>query len=277
MITFLNGKFVADERAVVSVFDRGFLYGDGLFETIRIANGRLFRWREHWKRLKGGAEFLKIRLPFGREELRRLAGQVVAKNKMPEAILRLTLSRGVGTRGYSPRKADRPTLAITLHPAPKSGVEKPVRWKLMVSSVRLSVDDPLARFKTSNKLPQILARAEADAAGADEALLLNTRGFVAEGAGSNLFWVERGTVCTPPLTAGILPGVTRAVVGELCRRLEIPIIEKNIRLKELSHTDGVFLTLTSLGIVAGESLDGKELKQSPLVIRLAERYNRLFF
>lgn len=300
MIVFLNGKFVSEHHAVVSIFDRGLLYGDGLFETIRIVNGQPFRWREHWERFESGAGFLKIRLPLGREKLRGLAGQLVAKNKKPDSVLRLTLSRGPGGRGYSPRKANWPTLAMTLHPAPSgeagarktkgrsrrtkpeqradaSDFSQPAQWKVIVSSFRLAVDDPLARFKTSNKLRQILARAEADAAGADEALLANTEGFMAEGASSNVFWVERGSVWTPPITAGILPGVTRAVAREICEGLGIPVGEKNIRLKELTNTDGVFFTLTSLGIVGAESLDAKKLKQSPLVNRIAKTYHEMLF
>ncbi|HTV60954.1 MAG TPA: aminotransferase class IV, partial [Verrucomicrobiae bacterium] len=276
------------------------LYGDGLFETIRIVNGQPFRWREHWERFESGAGFLKIRLPLGREKLRGMAGQLVAKNRRPDSVLRLTLSRGPGGRGYSPRKATRPTLALTLHPAPPgergaqnvegrrrrtkpeqqadaNDFSRPPQWKVIVSSFRLAVDNPLARFKTSNKLPQILSRGEADAAGADEALLANTEGFMAEGTSSNVFWIERGSVWTPPLTAGILPGVTRAVACEICERLGIPVGEKNIRLKELADSDGVFFTLTSLGIVGAESLDGKKLKQSPLVNRIAKTYNEMLF
>ena len=275
MLVFLNGRFIAEKKAAVSVFDRGFLYGDGLFETIRIFNGRPFCWQLHWERLQHGAGFLKIKLPFASKKLRHFADELIAKNKMPDSLLRLTLSRGVGIRGYSPKKAKRPTLVMSLHPAPKMDLQNPPKWKLMASSFRLPAKEPLAAFKTCNKLPQILARMEADAAGADEALLLNTDHFVVEGAGSNLFWIERETICTPPLNAGILSGVTRAVVFEIGARLEFPIREKNIRLKNLMRADGVFLSLSSFGIVEAESFDKKNLKRSLLTNRIARAYNQM--
>src|SRR5213593_2119906 len=190
MLVFLNGQFLPEEQAVVSVFDRGFLYGDGLFETLAVFNGTPFRWAPHWARLQRGAEFLKITLPFPSEALRGFAAQLIAQNQMPASLLRLTLSRGVGVRGYSPKGADRPSLIMSLHPRPASGLPTLPRWRLITSRLRLPANEPLAQFKTCNKLPQILARAEADAAGAEEALLLNTDGFVVEASSSNLFWLE---------------------------------------------------------------------------------------
>lgn len=271
MIHFLNGKFIPENRAVVSIFDRGFLYGDGLFETIRIVHGQPFRWREHWNRLESGAKFLKIKLPVTREKSRALALKLIAKNKMPDSILRLALSRGIGPRGYSPKNCICPTFVMSLHDAPPVS-KQPVQWKVVTSSFRLSIGDPLARFKTANKLMQVLARAEADEAGAHEALLLNTVGYVAEGSSSNVFWVEGKSVCTPPPAAGILPGVTRIVVREICRRLKISFREKSIRLKDLRQADGMFLSLSSFGIVGVKTLDGKKLKQARLIGDIHESY-----
>jgi aminodeoxychorismate lyase len=290
MLVFLNGRFVPEEQAVVSVFDRGFLYGDGLFETLRVFNGKPFRWKQHLERLQRGAEFLKITLPFAAEALRAFAGELIVKNQMPDSLLRLTLSRGVGVRGYSPQGAEHPALVMSLHPspgAPASGPAPPGRfrrhagsetgapqaWKLITSSFRLPAGEPLAQFKTCCKLPQILARAEADAAGADEALLLNTGGFVVEAAGSNLFWIEGGAVCTPSLASGVLPGVTRAAVLEICRSLGFRCRESGVTSEKLKRSEGIFLSLSSWGVVAAKSLDGEALKQSPLIgqLRLAYR------
>src|SRR5207244_3239562 len=150
MIVFLNGQFVPESQAVVSIFDRSFLYGDGLFETMRIHNGKPFRWVQHLDRLRQGAEFLKIRIPFAEAALEKFAAELVTRNQMPEALLRLTLSRGVGVRGYSPKGAEQPFLAMSLHPIPVS--ETPVQWKLVISSFRLPANEPLAQFKTCNKL-----------------------------------------------------------------------------------------------------------------------------
>jgi aminodeoxychorismate lyase len=275
MIVFLNGQFVPEEQACVSVFDRGFLYGDGLFETLRVSNGRLFRWAQHLERLQRGMEFLRLRLPFSPEKLSKSADELIQRNQAREALLRLTVSRGVGPRGYSARGADRPTLVMSLHAAP--GIEADVarRWRLVTSSARLIAADPLAKFKTCSKLTQILARADADAAKADEALLLNTDGWVVEATSSNLFWIQEGNIFTPPLAIGPLPGVTRAVIFELCQKLRLPCREANAKPELLLQSDGVFLTLSSLGIIVASHLDNKPLLQSPIADRVDAAYSEL--
>ena len=275
MLVFLNGKFVPEEKAVVSVFDRSFLYGDGLFETMRIAHGRPFRWEQHMQRLQHGAAFLRIKLPFSSAKLHAFAIKLAAKNKARDTLLRLTLSRGIGAPGYSPRNAKAPAIVMSLRPLPKMGQGKVAQWNLITLSFRLPAGDSLAAFKTCNKLAQVMARVEADAAGADEALLANTNSFIVEGASSNLFWLRRGILFTPPLAAGILPGVTRTVVMEIASRLKIPVRQKNIRLKELLQSDGVFLSLSSFGVVEAKLLDGHVLKKSPLVAQIAHSYEEL--
>jgi len=275
MIVLLNGQFIPEEQAVVSVFDRSFLYGDGLFETLRVFNGKPFRWGQHMARLQQGAEFLKIPLPFTPERLRDFASSLVARNRMPDSLLRLTLSRGVGVRGYSPKGAQSPVLVMSLHPAPALEAGNSLRWRLITSSSRLPANEPLARFKTCNKLPQILARSEADSLNADEALLLNTNGHVVEASSSNLFWIQNGTIRTPPLPSGILPGVTRAVVLELCSRIGLEAREASVRLKQLRHAEGVFLSLSTVGIAESISLDGQALAHSPLVDKLHRAYWKL--
>lgn len=277
MLVFLNGKLVSEEKAVVSVFDRSFLYGDGLFETMLVCRGKAFLWAQHMARLERGAKFLKIAVPFSGAALRSFADELIVKNQLSDALLRLTLSRGVGLRGYSPKGAENPIFVMSLHPFPSvptgqgSGKSFP-KWKLVTSSFRLPAGEPLAQFKTCNKLPQVLARAEADAAGADEAVLANTDDFIVEASTSNLFWVDRETVCTPPLASGILAGVTRVVVLDLCSSLRIATREARIKSEELKRCDGVFLSLSSWGVVPVESLDGVVLKQSPLVEKLRTAY-----
>ena len=272
MTVFVNGQFVPEEQAVISVFDRSFLYGDGLFETMRVFKGKPFRWQQHLERLQSGANFLKIHLPFPADALRAFAEQLISANKMPESLLRLTLSRGIGQRGYSPKGADKPSLIMSLHSAPAVAPAGPARWRLITSSPRLPAHEPLAQFKTCNKLPQILARAEADVAGADEALLLNTDGHVVEASSSNLFWIEDITICTPPLASGILAGVTRAVVLEICTSRSLAIREANVGPDQLRRAQGVFLSLSSVGIAEGLALDGQVLAQSPMVRELGAAY-----
>jgi aminodeoxychorismate lyase len=274
VIVFLNGELVPEEKALVSVFDRSFLYGDGLFEGMRVHCGQPFRWEPHLARLQRGAEFLRLRLPFAPERLREFAGQLIQENQMPESLLRLHLSRGVGRRGYSPRGADSPSLVMSLHPVPLNDPHKSPQWELMTSSFRLPAGEPLANFKTANKLAQILARAEAESRGGTEGLLCNTNGEVVEGASSNLFWIEQGTVCTPPLASGVLPGVTRSVVLELCDHLGLPTSEAGISPEALRKTAGVFVSLSSWGIVEAVALDGERLNRSPQVAILRGPHHR---
>lgn len=275
MIVFLNGQFLPEHEARVSVLDRGFLYGDGLFETMRVVRGRPFRWAQHWARLRRGAELLRIMLPISTDQLREHAAELVRQNGLTEGLLRLAVSRGSGARGYSIQQTGAPTVVMTLHSAPVIELEHPPRWRLVTSTFHLAAGDPLAAVKSANKLPQILARIEAGDRGADEALLVNTHGEVVEGTSANLFWVSAQTVCTPPVKAGTLPGITRAVVIELCDTMGLPWLDRRVYPEELRNADGVFLTLSSLGIVEATALDGHPLATSPLVPTLQKAYWRL--
>jgi branched-chain amino acid aminotransferase len=225
--------------------------------------------------LRRGGDFLGIKIPFGCKVLEKFATELITQNKMPDALMRLTVSRGVGPRGYSPKGADKPTLVMTMHPAPGSPNSGAARWKLHIARLRLPAGDALAQFKTANKLAQVLARAEADAAGADEALLLNTDGHVVEGASSNLFWIEGKTVCTPPLTDGLLAGVTRAVTMEICQHLSLSLAERAVTPEQLRRADGVFLTLSSIGVAEAIALDGASLTTSPVVAQIRCAYEKL--
>jgi aminodeoxychorismate lyase len=271
MIVFLNGKFVPEEDAKVSIFDRAYLYGDGLFETMLVSRGVPFRWGLHTQRLQRGAAFLGISLPFNELQLSQYATRLITDNQATDAILRLTLSRGVGVRGYSARGATAPTVSMSLHPIPQEG-RTLTNWKLFASSLRLPANEPLGQLKHCNKLPQILARAEAERAGADEALLTNTDEEVVEAAAGNLFWIQGGAVCTPPLASGILAGVTRMVLLELCQQLGLELRETATDSKGLLSAEGVFLSLSSHGIVQATSLDGVSLSIHPLTAKLHRAY-----
>jgi branched-chain amino acid aminotransferase len=294
VLVFLNGQFMPEVQAVVPVSDRGFLLGDGLFETVRVANGKPFRIAQHLDRLARGAGFFKIKMPFSSEQLQEFAARLITQNQMPEAVLRLTLTRGSGGRGYAPNTNAKPTVVMTLHPAPgapasgpaSSGLSSPLAgpeagaplgWNLITSSFRIPAGDPLAAFKTTSKILHVMARAEAVERGADEALLLNTNGKVAETAGGNIFWVSDGNICTVPAGHGILPGVTRAVVLEICRTLGLPVSECVIKPEDLKNSKGVFITQSVLGIVPVTVFDGKQIAPSPLVDQIVRAYCDLLF
>ena len=265
MVVFLNGRFLPETEAVVPVSDRGFLYGDGLFETVRVTRGRPFRWDAHLDRLTRGAAFLKLRLPCPPEELLPAVRRLAEINAIEDAVLRLTLTRGSGPRGYSPRGADHPTLVMTLTSAPVGPVPSA---RVIISTFRVPAGDPLAAFKTCNKLVQVLARAEADERGADEAVLCNSQGEVAEATASNVFWIRQGTVCTPPVAAGALAGVTRGLVLELCAALGFPTEELTGHPSELAEAEGIFLTRSVAGVVPVIELDRRPVASSPQIARL---------
>ena len=275
MFVLLNGQFVSEEQAVMPVADRSFLYGDGVFETIPVYNGKPFRWAQHLERLARGADFLKIRLAFAPKELRVLAGELIERNQMPSAVLRLTLSRGVGDRGYSPRGADSPVVVMTVHARTPVDPQNPPFWRLVTSSFKLPASDPMSSFKTNNRLLQVVARAEAEAADADDALLLNTNGEVAESSSANLFWIYRDTVYTTPTGRGALPGITRAVVLELCQALDLPTNKRVIKPESLRKSEGMFLSLSSMGIVPVGALDGESVPSSTIVEKILTTFHEV--
>ncbi|HVU08686.1 MAG TPA: aminotransferase class IV [Verrucomicrobiae bacterium] len=272
MLVFLNGQFLPEADAVVSIFDRGFLLGDGLFETMRVAGGKPFRFAQHLERLTRGADFLKIKLPFSAKELQKFAAQLAEQNKMADAVLRITLTRGIGERGYAPSVESKPTLAMTLHHLPS---ENPAEWNLITSSFRIPAADPLSSFKTTSKILSVMARAEAKEKDADEALLINTNGEVAETAGGNLFWVYDDDICTVPTGRGVLPGVTRAVVLEICQSLGLPVNKRVIKPEALRNSKGIFVTQSVFGIVPVSTFDGETVAPSPLVDQIAHAYNEM--
>jgi aminodeoxychorismate lyase len=266
-IVCLNGRFLPDSSASVPVLDRCFLYGDGLFETIRVSAGQPCHWSLHLERLTRGARFLRISFPVPPDDLLSQALELIDLNSLPNALLRLTLSRGVGPRGYSPIGAIKPALVMTLHATPAVPHPHPPAWHVITSSFRVPARDPLTRFKTCNRLPYVLARIEADEANADDALLLNHDGHVAESSCANLFWIHDDILHTPPLASGPLEGITRARLLQLAPRLQIRTIEQDVQPDALTTCHGSFLTLTSHGVVQIATIDGQSIPDHPLIAR----------
>jgi branched-subunit amino acid aminotransferase/4-amino-4-deoxychorismate lyase len=261
-----------EAQAVVPINDRGFLLGDGLFETTRITNRKPFRFAQHLERLTRGADFLKIKLPFAPKDLEKFAEELVEKNELKDGILRVTVTRGPGTRGYSFDGDCKPTLAMTLHSLPQQNF---IEWNLITSSFRIPTADALSSFKTTSKILHIMARAEAQEKGADEALLINTNGEVAETTSGNLFWIYQDKVCTVPTGRGVLPGITRAVVLEICQSLGLRTNKCIIKPEALGRSIGIFVTQSALGIVPVTVFDGKTVAPSPLVDQIVQAYNEM--
>lgn len=268
-IAFVNGDFVPENWAVVSVFDRSFCYGDGVFETLRVYRGQPFAWEDHLQRFAAGASLLSIRQPLTHRRLQGAATELLRQNARTDAVLRLHLSRGAGPRGYSPRHARTPTLIMTIAPAPDCGPHAPARLRLIVSRVCLLSSDVSGACKTANRLPQILARREAEVAGADEALLLNERQELVSASSGNAFWIRGDVVGTPPLSSGALPGITRHRLLTLCQRHGIRTEERPFPAATLRrHRGALFLTSSVREIARVVRLGDRCLPSSPLIERL---------
>ena len=265
----LNGRFLPLDEAQVSASDRGFLYGDGLFETIRIHDGRPFLWDWHMIRFMDGSESLGIALPQSTESLLDDVRELICRNDGPESIVRIALSRGVGQRGYGVTGDEQPTLLITQHPLPQA-LSKPL--SLVTTTARVAVDDPLASVKSSNKLASILAKREATEQRADDGLILNSDGNVTETSSANVFWVENGTLHTPPISDGVLPGVTRRLVIDLAPTLGQAVREESAAPDRLQQAEAVFVTSAATGIRAIGQVNGTALDTHPLVGQLQDTY-----
>lgn len=277
---FLDGAFVDETDAKVSVFDHGLLYGDGVFEGIRAYGGRVFRLEEHLERLFDSAKAIRLQIPLGLEELTHAVLECCRRNSVWDGYIRLVVTRGKGDLGLNPASCRKPTLfiiadAISLYPA--SVYEKGLRLRTAaVRRVSPASLDPA--IKSLNYLNNILAKMEAGDAGADEALLLNEQGYVAECSGDNIFVVKGGEVSTPPVSAGGLPGITRREVLRIAREEQIALAERNMTRYDLFVADEIFLTGTAAEIVPVIEIDGRCIgtgQPGPLTQKLLLRYRAL--
>jgi len=269
---YLNGDLVAAEQAALPALDRGLLYGYGLFETMRSYGGRVFRLAEHYRRLEAGAEMLAIPVPLTLAALGEAVETTLARNGLADAYVRLTLTAGEAEGGG-------PSVVLFAREVTEYAPELRERgMAAVISGVRRNETSPLARVKSLNYLDNLLAREEARRSGAGEALLLNTRGFITEGAASNVFLACDGTLFTPGVEAGALPGITRQVVMELAREEGLAVEEANVALPDLFGAGEAFLTNSVMEVMPLVSVGGRPVglgRPGPLTGRLARRYRDL--
>jgi branched-chain amino acid aminotransferase len=267
MVIYLNGRFCDAEAPAIRADDRGFTLGDGLFETMRAADGKVLRRDWHLERLRDGAAVLGLTGLPPEGELSDALAATLAENGLADAVLRMTVSRGAAARGLLPPEDISPTVVIAAAPPPPS---LPPAIAITATSACRDEASPLSRCKTLNYLPNILARREAEAAGANEALLLNTKGRIAEAAIANLFIVDSGdVVATPPVSEGALPGTMRRAVLEA-----MACIERALTIEDLATAAEAFLS-NSLGIRPLVSLDGKPIgtgEPGPVTKRLQKEF-----
>ena len=276
-IVYLNGSLMPRSQASISALDYGFLYGFGLFETMRAYGGQVFRLDSHLSRLTRSAEILG--LPIGALDLKGAVMGTIHANKLSEARIRITISIGEGGMVPDPSTCNKPTVLILAeHYKPYSGQVYEKGFRAVVSSIRRNSQSPLSRLKSANYLESILARQEARAAGVDEALCLNEKGLLAEASMSNIFLATDGILRTPGQESGILPGITRETILELASQLGINTLEHDIRLDELFQAQEAFLTNSLIEVMPLTEIDEKPIgsgRPGSLTKRLMVAYKKL--
>jgi len=273
MKVWVNGELVDKQQAALSVYDHGTLYGDGVFEGIRSYGGNVFQFPAHLDRLFCSAEQIRLTMPYSRQELTDATYEALRANDITDGYVRMVVTRGPGTLGLDPNKCPRPSAfviadQIALYPEEMYENGMPV---IIAKTVRMSANMINPRVKSLNYLNNILAKTECIDAGVPEALMLNARGNLAEATGDNVFIVKDGQVVTPPAEAGILLGVTRAVVLHLCGKLGVDAAERDVTPGELYQADECFLTGTAAEVIAVTRIDGATLgdgKAGPVTRKL---------
>jgi len=278
MMYHVDGELVPAEEATVSVEDRGFQYGDAVFETMRAYGGSVFEWAAHAERLAGSCETLGIDHGLSDAELQSRIQETLAANDLADAYVKLSISRGVQEGKLTPRETADPTVVVIVKELPRGGVEGVDVWDgpatVQTTKTRRVPDSALpADAKTHNYLNGILARREL-VEGADEALLRDAEGDVAEGAASNLFFVGEDGIHTPSLDGPVLPGITREVVIELADEADIPVYTGSYAPDDVRNAEEAFLTNTTWELRPIESVDGIEVGGGPVTNLLSRLFDQ---
>ncbi|TKI23250.1 branched-chain-amino-acid transaminase [Bacillus pumilus] len=258
---FLNDELVKKEDAKISVYDHGFLYGDGVFEGIRVYNGNIFRMKEHLDRLYDSARSIMLNIPYSLEELTEKMIHTVERNGLKDAYIRLVVSRGAGDLGLDPNNCGRANTVIIVEPLaifPKHLYETGI--DIVTVPTRRNRPDVLSpKVKSLNYLNNILVRIEAHMAGVSEALMLNDQGYVAEGSADNVFIYKRGKLYTPPGYIGALEGITRNAIMEIAEDLGYEVKEEPFTRHDVYTAEEVFLTGTAAEVIAVVKVDGRTI------------------
>ena len=280
MKVYIDGKFYDEQSAKISVFDHGLLYGDGVFEGIRIYNGRVFRLKEHIDRLFYSAKAILLTLPMSHADIMRATVETCRENGLCDGYIRLVVTRGIGTLGLNPNRCKNPTVIII---AGKIQLYPPELYAKGMDIVTVATTRNLHNavnpaIKSLNYLNNILAKIEANNAGVEEAIMLNADGYVAECTGDNLFIVKGKTLQTPPLSAGALYGITRGVCMDLARESGLTVSEPNLTRYDLFNADECFLTGTGAEVIPVVKIDGRVIgtgTPGPVTKDLITRYHAL--
>lgn len=280
MKIYLNGDFVDKDKAVVSVFDHGLLYGDGVFEGIRSYNNLVFRLKEHIDRLYKSADAIELKIPMTKLEMIEAVVKTLKENRLSDAYIRLVVTRGYGDLGLDPRKCKKPTIfiiadKITLYP--KMFYEKGL--EIVTATTKRNLPQALdPRIKSLNYLNNILAKIDAIKSGTEEAIMLTHDDKVAECTGDNIFIVSKGELITPPVELGALEGITRDAVIALAKKNDVPFYEKVLRMDDVYAAEEVFLTGTAAEIIPVVKIDDRKIgdgKPGKTTLKLLEAFKGL--
>lgn len=273
MKIYIDGQFFDEAEAKISVFDHGLLYGDGVFEGIRMYHNRVFKLREHIERLYWSAKAILLDIPMTPEEMIAATVETCRQNGLRDGYIRLLVTRGRGTLGLDPRKCPKASviiIAANIQLYPEKYYQEGLTI-VTVPTTRMLVNSVNPAIKSLNYLNNILARIEANNAGVEEAIMLNSEGFVAECTGDNIFIVQKGKLFTPPLSAGALYGITRNTVLDAARELGVPSAEPNLTRYDIYNADEMFLTGTAAEIIPVVKVDGRVIgtgKPGPVTAKL---------
>jgi branched-chain amino acid aminotransferase len=279
-VIYLNGDFVTKENAKVSVYDHGFLYGDGIFEGIRIYNGNIFKCKEHLDRLYDSAKSIMLDIPLTYEEMEQALVETIRRNGLREGYIRLVVSRGPGNLGLDPKRCPQAWIIIIVE---QLAIYPPEAYRDGLVSVsvtqRRNIPDALnPKIKSLNYLNNILVKIQANLAGVGEAIMLNAQGYVAEGSSDNIFIIKKGVVYTPPCYIGALEGITRAAIIDLCDKLGYKLKEEPFTLHDVYVADEVFFTGTAAEVIAVREVDGRKIgagKAGPITTHLLDEFRKI--
>ncbi|TYO95775.1 branched chain amino acid aminotransferase [Geothermobacter ehrlichii] len=277
---FLNGEFIPAEQAKISVFDQGFLYGDGIYESFRSVGGRLYQFPRHYQRLRQSAEALCYPMPYSEQELENILLMLRRRNRLQDAYFRITITRGPGQVGFQRRLEGELTCLIVAREF-REFPEECYRQGIALRVARTRRNAPEAinpKIKSISNLNSLLGKLEAKEAGVLEVIMLNSRGEVCEGSASNIFWTRDHWVFTPSAATGLLEGVTRSTIIRLCEQeLDLRVICGEYRLQDLLFSDEVFITSTSLEVMPVVRVDDFTINQGrvgPIARRLRQALHR---
>ena len=279
MKIYLDGKFVDSADAKVSVFDHGLLYGDGVFEGIRLYSGNVFRLEEHLERLEYSARAIMLKLPLTRAELREATCETCRQNGLADGYIRLVVTRGVGDLGLAPWLCPKPSIFIiasTITLYPREHYENGLSI-VTVPTRRINPAALPSTVKSLNYLNNIFGKIEARQFGALEAIMLNDQGYVAECTADNIFIVHKGELITPAASQGALKGVTRSTIFDIARELGVPIREADLTRYDVWVADECFLTGSGAEVVPAVKLDGREIgdgRPGPITKRVLEAFRK---